>query len=63
MGFFLLVGVVLSAGFVECWSRGAVHLEPPVANEMGLAEDGAVWAEEGYLPGCVADVEYLQKKA
>lgn len=57
----LLVGIVFSAGFIQSWGGRAVHLEPPVANEVGLAEDGTVGAEEGDLPGRVADVEYLEE--
>lgn len=56
----LLVGVVLAAGLVERGGGGAVHLEPPVTDEVRLAEDGAVGAQERYLTGCVADVEHLE---
>ena len=32
---------------VQLLSQGAVHVEPPVADEVLLVEDGPVGAEEG----------------
>ncbi len=32
--------------FTHLW---AVHIEPPVADEVDLVEEGAVWAEEAVL--------------
>ena len=34
---------------VEVFGRGAVKVEPPVADEVVLVEDGSVGAEEGVL--------------
>ena len=62
VGLSLSGDVVIEA--VEVLGDGAVHVEPPVADEVLLVEEGPVGAEEavpGETPGTVtsADVECL----
>lgn len=60
LGLLLFVGVVFGAGLVEGRRGRAVHLEPPVTDQVRLAEDGAVGTQERDFAGCVADMEYLE---
>ena len=54
------LGQLVVLGLSDGGGLGAVHVEPPVADEVVLVEDGAVGAEEGELGGLgAADVENL----
>ena len=54
------LGKLVVLGLSDGGGLGAVHVEPPVADEVVLVEDGAVGAEEGELGGLgAADVENL----
>ena len=58
----LLLEQLLATLLVQLRGLAAVHLEPPVANQLRLLEDGAVRAEERDLSSVVADVEYLDRE-
>lgn len=57
----LFFSQMFCAFFVEVWRVCAVHFEPPLADEVGLLENGAVGTEEGNFPAVIADVEDLER--
>lgn len=56
-----LLEQLLAALLVQLCGLAAVHLEPPIANQLRLLEDGAIWTEERYLPTVVTDMEHLER--
>ena len=57
------VVIQVPLGVVELLGAGAVHVEPPVAREERLAEEGEVRAEVGVeAAALLADVEQLEFK-
>lgn len=59
----LLFSQMFRTLLIEAGRVGAIHFEPPFADEIRLLENGAVGTKEGDLPAVIADVKDLETES